>query len=44
MVKVSRNCLALYRGCLNSLAVESGLIVSVLDCLLSIVLKDGNNR
>lgn len=44
MMEVSRNCLALCRGCLNSCAVEPGIVASALDYLLSIVLKDGNNR
>lgn len=44
MMEVSRNRLALCRGCLNSCALEAGIIVSALDCFLSIVLKDGNNR
>lgn len=44
MMEVSRNHFALYKGCLNSCAVEPGIIVSAFDRFLSVVLKGGNIR
>ena len=44
MMEVSRNRLALCRGCLNSCAIEPGVTIGALNCLLSVVLKDGNNK